>query len=185
MAILTTKQEKLVRQCAADLARMEGFREYAYPDPLSLLYKKFPHLPWGFKPAREITPPGIDLHLGNPWTVGFGFTAGVTPDSRIDRLKAERLLEQKVLDMDVALNHALATWYDKASFVTKTVLINMAFNMGLRGLLGFKNTLKYMSQFNYKAAATNMRRSLWYRQVKSRAEELARRIETQEITPAN
>lgn len=181
MTILTTKMEKLVKQVAADLARHEGFREYAYPDPLSPLYKRYAHLPWGFKPAREIAPPGVDLHQGNPWTVGFGFTHGVTPDSRIDRLKAERLLEQKVVDMDTVLRHALATWYDGASFVTKTVLINMGFNMGLKGLLSFKNTLKYIKEQKWTQAGANMRKSLWYRQVKGRAEELARRIETQEI----
>lgn len=181
MTLLTTKQAKLVRQVASDLARHEGFREFAYPDPLSQMAKKYPHLPWGLKPAREIAPPGVDWESGNPWTVGFGFTHGVNPDSRIDRTKAERLLEQKVVEMNNALSHALATWYDRATFVTKTVLINMAFNMGLKGLLGFRNTLKYMSQFNYKAAAAGMRKSLWYRQVSRRAEELARRIETQEI----
>lgn len=184
MTILTTKMEKLVRQVAADLARHEGFREYAYPDPLSRLYKKHPHLPWGFKPAREIAPPGADLHDGNPWTVGFGFTHGVTPDSRIDRLKAERLLEQKIVDMDEALSHALATWYNSTSFVTRTVLINMAFNMGLRGLLTFRNTLRYIKEQKWTQAGANMRKSLWYRQVGRRAEELARRIETQEIIPA-
>jgi lysozyme len=175
----------LLLQVKMDLDRHEGFREFAYPDPLSELYKKHPNLPWGFKPAREIAPPGCNFEDGKPWTVGFGFTHGVTADSRMNRITAERLLETKILEVDTALRNALPTWYSKASFATKTVLINMSFNLGLKGLLGFRNTLNYLKGANYKQAAANMRHSLWYKQVKKRAEELARRIETQEIEAAH
>lgn len=180
---LNTKETALMLQVKKDLDRHEGFREFAYPDPLSKLFKKHPNLQWGFKPAREIAPPGVNFEDGKPWTVGFGFTHGVTADSRMNRITAERLLEEHILDVNNALHNALITWYKDASFVTKTVLINMTFNLGLRGLLSFKNTLAYMKGKNYKQAAANMRHSLWYKQVKKRAEELARRIETQEISP--
>jgi lysozyme len=126
-----------------------------------------------------------DLNTGGPWTVGFGFTHGVTPDSRMSRITAERLLEQKIGEMDAVLRGALVTWYDCATFVTKTVLINMGFNLGVKGLLLFKNTLNYMKEQKFPQAAANMRHSLWYKQVSRRAEELARRIETQAIDPAN
>lgn len=181
---LKTSETALLLQVKMDLERQEGFREFAYPDPLSPLYKKYPKLPWGFKPAREIAPPDANLEDGKPWTVGFGFTHGVTADSRINRIQAERLLEQKILDMNESLENALASWYKQATPVTKGVLINMAFNMGQAGLLKFRNTLAYMKAKNYTQAAANMRASLWYKQVKKRAEELARRIETQEIEAA-
>jgi len=182
---LKTSETALLLQVKSDLERHEGFREFAYPDPLSKLFKKYPKLPWGFKPAREIAPKDANLEDGKPWTVGFGFTHGVTADSRITRITAERLLEQKILDMNESLGHALATWYKDATTITKGVLINMAFNMGQAGLLKFRNTLGYMKAKNYTQAAANMRLSLWYKQVKKRAEELARRIETQEIEAAH
>jgi hypothetical protein len=44
----------LTEQYLEDARKHEGFREYAYPDPLSYLAKRYKHLPWGFKPAREL-----------------------------------------------------------------------------------------------------------------------------------
>lgn len=183
--IATTSQLKLVKQVAGDLDRHEGFREFAYPDPLSGLMKKFPKERWGFEPAKDILARirvSVEeaTKLGAPWTVGYGFTHGVNPDSRMNRITAERRLEQEILNVDAALSKVLS-WYKEASFVTKTILINMAFNMGLEGLLGFKNTLRFISQKNYEQAAHNMTLSLWYRQVGSRAKELVERMRTQTI----
>lgn len=184
MTVLTTSQLQLAKQVEGDLQSDEGFREFSYPDPLSKLYRQFPDLRklWGTKPVKELlaNKAGYTLADGMPWTVGFGFTQGVTPDTRMPREQAERMLEQKVADMDATLKNTLS-WYDSASFVTKTILINMAFNMGVKGLLGFKNTLKYISEKNYVQAAANMRKSLWYQQVTNRAERLAKRMETQKI----
>ena len=67
----------------------------------------------------------------------------------------------------------------------KTVLLNMAFNMGVKGLLGFRNTLTFISQKNYEQAARNMTQSLWYKQVGKRAVELTERMRTQQISAAH
>lgn len=185
MTITTTSQNKLLRQVVSDLDRHEGFREFAYPDPLSSLARKHPSKDWGFKPAREVlatigVSPEQAAKLGAPWTVGFGFTHGVTLDSRMNRITAERRLEQKILDVDSALSNVLS-WYKEASYVTKTILINMAFNLGVKGLLGFRSTLTFISQKNYEQAARNMTQSLWFRQVGKRAVELTERMRTQTI----
>lgn len=179
--IVTNKQAALYKQVVADLSRHEGFRPYAYPDPLSVLYKKNPHLNWGFAPARGIAPPGTDFNTGKPWTIGFGDTHGVTPDHQTDRHRATRRLTDEVAELDAALSSVFSWYKDEASFTTKTVLLNMAYNLGLKGLLGFKNTLRYVKEKNYKQAAANMQKSLWARQVGSRAAELSRRMSTQEI----
>ena len=94
--------------------------------------------------------------------------------------QAEKITEGHVAELDAALHRALP-WYAGTSFVTKTVLINMAYNMGLHGLLQFRNTLAFMSQGNWAKAAANMRQSLWAKQVGSRARRLITRIETQTI----
>ena len=185
MTITTTSQQKLLRQVVSDLDRHEGFREFAYPDPLSSLFKKHRNKDWGFRPAREILAEiGVSVEeavkTGAPFTVGFGFTHGVTPDSRMNRITAERRLEQEILDVDSALSNVLS-WYKEASFVTKTILINLSFNMGIKGLLGFRNTLAFISQKNYEQAARNMTQSLWYKQVGKRAVELTERMRTQTI----
>lgn len=182
---LHATQTKLMLQVKKDLDRDEGYREYAYPDPLSRLGRKYPYTKyrrWGFEPARSILSLISDMKEkdGAPWTVGFGFTGGTNAGTTMPRLLAERKLEVLILEIDAELNSILS-WYKDASFVTKTILINMAFNMGIKGLLGFRNTLRYISEGNYKQAGANMRKSLWYKQVTSRAERLAKRMETQMI----
>ena len=188
MTLMTNKQTALVRQVTSDLDRHEGFREYAYPDPLSALMKQHPRERWGFVPARQILERlGISTtdatKSGHPWTVGHGFTGGTTLDSRMSRLMSEQKLAEKVVEMNNVLGNTL-TWYKDATEVTKGILINMAFNMGVNGLLGFHNTLRFISEKNYEQAAKNMEQSLWYRQVKSRAVELVERMRTQTIPAA-
>lgn len=182
---LHNKETKLLLQVKADLDRHEGFREYAYPDVLSALYKRFPSEAWGFVPAADILHKiGVSyeeaLETGAPWTVGYGFTHGTHPHSRINKQLAERKLEDHILDVHGRLK-AVLSWYGATTHITQTVLINMAFNMGLKGLLSFKNTLEHMKNERWAQAAANMRKSLYYRQVRNRAEELARRLETQTI----
>jgi lysozyme len=48
----------------------------------------------------------------------------------------------------------------------------MAFNLGIKKLMEFKNTLKAMSEGRYADAADGMRKSLWAKQVGKRAERL-------------
>ena len=185
-AYLYTSETKLVLQVKEDLARHEGFREFAYPDPRSPLAKKYkgPDWPWGFVPAKELMARigGVKAKDGAPWTYGFGFTHGVTPTSRINHITAERKLEGLISDMHNVLKNALP-WFADSSFVTKTVLINMAFNLGVEGLLKFRNTLTYIKNKEYEKAAQNMKLSLWYSQVGFRAKELAQRMATQAIEP--
>lgn len=185
---LHSAETKLMLQVKADLNRHEGFREFAYPDPLSPIGRRYrgKDWPWGFVPARELLAriPNVDDDDGNPWTYGFGFTHCVTPDSRIHRIPAERMLESLILEMQYALAAKLP-WYPTASFVTKTVLTNMAFNLGIGGLLKFKNTLAFVKAQQYEQAARNMQLSLWYTQVGNRAKELVQRMKTQTIEPQN
>jgi len=52
----------------------------------------------------------------------------------------------------------------------------MCFNMGITKLLGFKNTLRMMKAGDYDGAADGMLQSLWAKQVKGRADELAEQM---------
>lgn len=182
---LNCNDTKLLLQVKKDLARHEGFREFAYADPLTPLYKKYAKLgKWGYAPARTFLSEA-DLkkpETGAPWTYGYGFTKGVNVDSRIDRIKADRLLEEHILEMDAVLKNLLY-WFTDASFVTRVVLINMAFNLGVKGLLKFRNSLAFIKAKDYPKAATNLKLSLWYKQVGARAVELVERIKTQTIAP--
>lgn len=171
---------RLFRQVAHDLKRHEGFREYAYPDPLSLLARKYGRLPWGFKPARELlaTIPE-DENNGYPWTVGYGFAVGVSPDARMTESMAARKLDEK-MGVYFAILESIVPDVTTYPYVVQTVLLNMTFNMGQR-LATFRNTLAMLRDKDYERAANNMEQSRWFRQTGKRAVELIERIRKQEI----
>ena len=58
----------------------------------------------------------------------------------------------------------------------QAVLLNMAFNLGVPKLMGFKRALSAMSIGDYPRAGTEMLDSKWAKQVKGRAAELARQM---------
>ena len=62
----------------------------------------------------------------------------------------------------------------------RDVLINMTFNMGIGGLLKFKNTLALVQAGKYDEAADAMLQSKWAEQVGDRAKELAAIMRTGE-----
>lgn len=185
--IATDKEMQLVAQVSSDISRHEQYREFAHPSPHSKLFLHNQEERWGYKPAREIVkgwenPPSDEEleQLGAPWHVGYGFAEHVNIDTHMTRQLASRRLEELLLSINRDLSHTL-TWYKDASFVTKTVLMNMYYDIGRAGLLARKNNLRYISERKYDSAAANMLRSTWALHINQRARELARRLTTQEI----
>jgi len=58
----------------------------------------------------------------------------------------------------------------------KSVLVNMAFNLGINGLLKFERTLWYMGAGFFKEASETMLQSKWAVQVGVRAKRLSERV---------
>lgn len=69
-------------------------------------------------------------------------------------------------------------WWTTLDEVRKRVMANMVFNMGIYGVLGFKNTLADIRAGNYAAAAEGMRNSKWFKQVGQRAVRLTKAMES-------
>lgn len=69
-------------------------------------------------------------------------------------------------------------WWRSLDEVRQRVLANMAFNMGVAGLLGFPRMLAAAQGGNYAGAAAQMKDSLWYKQVGDRAERLRKAMAT-------
>lgn len=63
----------------------------------------------------------------------------------------------------------------------REVLYEMCFQLGLNGLLGFKNTLSAIKEGRYADAKQGMLNSQWHHQTPERCEELADIILTGEI----
>lgn len=113
------------------------------------------------------------------WTDGYGNTKHVIPNSTITIEKANQDLDINFAEACDIAERFCAIW-DRLSGPRKGVLVNMAFNLGevrLDQFRGFESALNFG---DYTKAAAEMKDSLWYKQVKSRADRLIYRMETNE-----
>jgi len=137
---------------AADIGRDEGLRLQAYPDP--------------------------DTGAA-PWTIGYGYTgADVRPGLVWTKAQADAALTQQIDQVQGQLDHLLP-WWREVNDARQDVLVNMAYNLGVRGLLGFHTFLAAAQRRRNAAAAedlliTDGRPTRWVRQVHGRATRLAR-----------
>jgi lysozyme len=102
-------------------------------------------------------------------TVGIGRNLD---DRGISVTEAEFLCHNDVADVITDLDRELPWWRDLDP-VRQRVLANMAFNMGIGGLLTFKNTLRLVKDGKYLEASQHMLASKWAGQVGPRALRLA------------
>lgn len=115
-------------------------------------------------------------HLGY-WTIGIGRLIDGKKGGRITEEEALYLLNNDVDRFHAGVKEALP-WFESLDEARQGVILNMAFNLGLKGLLSFKNTLAHIEAGNYTEAAKNMLQSKWAYQVGNRALRLAKQMET-------
>lgn len=72
-------------------------------------------------------------------------------------------------------------WMKTLDDARQNVLVNMAFNLGIAGLMSFKKMLLACEHGNFKIAATEMLNSKWAEQVGYRANELSEQMRTGEF----
>lgn len=110
----------------ADLKRDEGFRDTAYPDPVS---------------------------HGAPWTIGYGHTGrDVHPGLTCTEDQAATWLAQDAAAVQRGLDTMLPWWRGPCD-ARQDVLVNMGFNLGLHGLLDFRHMLMALQRHDYETAA--------------------------------
>lgn len=122
----------------------------------------------------------------NRKTIGYGHNIDANPLpghlSRDFDLEPMTLDEaEQILISDVEFVSALLLNnfnYLELCSVRQAVLINMAFNLGVTGLLMFKNMFKAISNNDFETAANEMLDSKWSRQVGARSDELAMQMST-------
>jgi lysozyme len=109
-------------------------------------------------------------------TIGVGFNlddVGLFPE------EIEFILRNRIRLVRTRLERELR-FFGSLDEVRQSVLIDMAFNLGVASLLKFRQTLKHIEQGRYGAAAAEMLNSKWARQVKGRATTLSRMMESGE-----
>lgn len=128
----------------------EGRRSVAYLDTRGI-------------PTIGIGHTGKEVHLGLTWS-----------DQEIDAA-FWRDFETAKLGISRAL-----PWFDGLDEVRQAVVVSMAFQMGVHGVLQFQHTLAALRDQRWNDAAGGIRSSAWYTQTHARAERAARAIETGE-----
>lgn len=133
------------------LIEFEGWKHDAYPDPLT---------------------------LGDPWTIGVGHTGP-------EVYRGLRWTDEQItvaLAKDIAEKTAQVKkhipWFDRLNEPRQAVLIGMAFQLGINGMLGFNRTLGAVRDERWADAANGMRASLWHKQTPRRVDRLAMQMET-------
>jgi lysozyme len=110
-------------------------------------------------------------HLGYT-TIGVGRLIDKRRGGGISR-EESRLLLANDLERFAAGLDAHLPWWRTLSRGRQRVLLNMAFNLGVSGLLTFRNTLAAVREGRYDDAAAGMLKSKWAGQVGERAKRLA------------
>ena len=123
------------------------------------------------------------------WTIGVGRNLEANPLSQEEMLE---VLKESGITKDIAIQwlekeirqvkRQLANyeWYTSQTKIRRRVLIDMAFNLGISGLLAFQNMIGALEVGNYEVAAEEMLDSKWAEQVGKRAERLSLMMETNE-----
>ncbi len=118
--------------------------------------------------------------LGNS-TIGIGHL--IRPDERhlltatLTDAEVEELFQSDFLAAHSDLTRSFP-WFSTMSDVRQAVLIDMRFNLGLKGLKGFHGMLSALVRHNYTEASKHMLGSKWRRQVGNRARTLAAMMTT-------
>ncbi len=113
------------------------------------------------------------LDTSGKWTIGVGRNLS---DIGISAVEADFLLTNDIQKVQAQLNAALP-WWVGLSNNRQMVIASMAFNLGISGLLGFRNMLAAVKAENFHQAAHEMETSKWASQVGDRATRLAKMME--------
>lgn len=110
----------------------------------------------------------IYLDTVGKWTGGVGRNLSDRgfSDDEID------LMLNNDIEESVRIANGLVPSYEQLDDVRQEVLCNMAFNLGIVRLGGFKRFLAAVNRHDYHAASTEMQDSAWYNQVGDRAKRL-------------
>ena len=113
------------------------------------------------------------LCTSNKLTIGVGRNL---EDNGISKTEAMIMLDNDIL----YLNEKFSEFdgFLRLDEVRRAVIISMAFNLGFKGFMSFKNLIKALKNDDYELAVVEMLNSKWANQVKNRAVRLAKMMET-------
>ncbi len=108
-------------------------------------------------------------------TIGVGRNL---EDVGLSRAEVDLLLDNDIAR--VRLELARFHWFTNLDTVRQAAIINMGFNLGLGGLLGFRQMIAALERQDWDGAAAAMLDSRWAEQVGMRAQRLANQVRSGE-----
>jgi lysozyme len=125
--------------------------------------------------------PNIYIDTVGKRTCGYGHNldANPLPDQTfpINEIQATQILGKDIERISMLLQNKLP-WIITLDEARHGCLQNLAFNMGVMGLLGFHKTLAAVQSGDYNGAAQDLQASVWYTQVGDRAKRLVQQMLT-------
>lgn len=110
--------------------------------------------------------------LGHP-TIGWGRV--VMEGGGLTDEEADYLLDNDITRIIQEMDNTML-WWRGESELRKRALVNMAFQLGVGGLLSFKRMLWQMQHGSYKKASEEALDSVWAKQTPNRAQRIAKMI---------
>lgn len=107
-------------------------------------------------------------------TIGYGFNV----DAGISSFAANALLVGQVAEIEGELATRLFGFWQALNDTRRDVLLNMAFNLGVDGLMEFKRMISALAAGDYRQAAVEIVASKAYSQARERYERLTDAMET-------
>uniref|UniRef100_UPI003AF77275 glycoside hydrolase family protein n=1 Tax=Campylobacter fetus TaxID=196 RepID=UPI003AF77275 len=118
-------------------------------------------------------------------TVGYGFLVSALEDDALEfnggfiepmsEEIADKILSLKLERLEGDVNFLLP-WLETKPKNIQDAIIEMAYQLGTRKMMGFVNTLEYIKNGNYELAKANLKNSLWYKQTPKRVENLIKAL---------
>jgi lysozyme len=113
-------------------------------------------------------------HLGFD-TLGFGFLVDRRKGGRIPLPVAEFWLTFEIRERWMALDKA-HPWFRDLPTGVQAALVNMAYQLGVAGVLAFRKMWACLARFDYRGAAAEALDSRWAQQTPARARRVAAAI---------
>lgn len=117
-------------------------------------------------------------HLGW-WTIGIGRLIDERKGGGITPVESAFLCSNDLDHIESELRRRIE-WFEGLGDGRRAVLMGMAFQMGVEGLMKFARTLEAVRDGHYEHAAALMLQSKWATQTPKRARRMARQMETNE-----
>jgi len=103
-------------------------------------------------------------------TIGYGRNL---EDVGITTMEAELLLQHDIVRIEKEAKEVFKKVWNELDDIRKAVIVDMLYNLGFSRFIKFKKFIAAVKKKDFDTAAKEMLDSLWAKQVKSRATELA------------